>query len=442
MSSRTALRNCLYGINLNEGPLYFASNVLKDKLNFVEIANDESIPALQVLNSTLYNLWSCSPNDDIVKARINDRRLESGLRAKWNESGSIWSSFMLTSAGNSYRSSCVVRFKNENKENTLQYTRDIVDFAKSFGIPSIWKLVPKAGKMGYTVDVISCESLNYCNGIDRFEVLQVKYPSYHPSLDFRLSIFKSFDETRHVFELADSHLTLPEIKKFQHLAEGYSSKSFPTEGAYPNPFIVIEGLDGVGKTTLVNNLTKRLGAQSFQTPPQIISKYREIIVEQCQPVCRAFYSLGNYLIAENIKDSLVESPVVLDRFWHSSAAYAIATEAKCGGEINILPRGNPIYQWPDDLLKPSAVVYLELSESDRVLRMHERGEAETNEELQLKKSQLFRQRLIRAYKNMENPGCIVIDASKSREEVCENVIKELQNRKILPENYTLNDSYI
>ena len=68
-----------------------------------------------------------------------------------------------------------------------------------------------------------------------------------------------------------------------------------------------------GKTTLVNNLTKRLGAQSFQTPPQIISKYREIMVEQCQPVCRAFYCLGNYLMAEDIKDSLVESPVVLDR---------------------------------------------------------------------------------------------------------------------------------
>ena len=35
---------------------------------------------------------------------------------------------------------------------------------------------------------------------------------------------------------------------------------------------------------------------------------------------------------------------------------------------------------------------------------------------------------------MDNPGYIIIDASKSREEVCENVIKELQNRKILTEN--------
>jgi thymidylate kinase len=47
---------------------------------------------------------------------------------------------------------------------------------------------------------------------------------------------------------------------------------------------------------------------------------------------------------------------------------------------------------------------------------------------------IFHFRLIRAYKNMENPDCIIIDASKSREEVCENVIQELRNRKILSDD--------
>ena len=63
----------------------------------------------------------------------------------------------------------------------------------------------------------------------------------------------------------------------------------------------------------MNNLTKRLGARVFHTPPEAILEYREIMAKQCQPVCRAFYSLGNYLMAENIKSSLVASPVVLDR---------------------------------------------------------------------------------------------------------------------------------
>ena len=43
-------------------------------------------------------------------------------------------------------------------------------------------------------------------------------------------------------------------------------------------------------------------------------------------------------------------------------------------------------------------------------------------------------RLVQAYKNMENPSCIVIDASKSREEVCEDAISEMKKLKILPDN--------
>ena len=82
------------------------------------------------------------------------------------------------------------------------------------------------------------------------------------------------------------------------------------------------------------------------------------------------------------------------RFWHSSAAYAIALEAKCGSEANIPPKGHSIYQWPGDLLKPSAVIFLELSEEDRMSRLRERGVTETDEEMKLKKSRLLRQRQV------------------------------------------------
>ena len=64
----------------------------------------------------------------------------------------------------------------------------------------------------------------------------------------------------------------------------------------------------------MTNLRERLGAPIFDNPPKDISEYRKIMVKlQCEPVLRAFYSLGNYLVAEDIKRSLEESPVVLDR---------------------------------------------------------------------------------------------------------------------------------
>ena len=52
---------------------------------------------------------------------------------------------------------------------------------------------------------------------------------------------------RRIIDLANLHLTLPEMKKLSHLFEEYSNRNFSPVRAYPNPFIVVEGLDGVGK---------------------------------------------------------------------------------------------------------------------------------------------------------------------------------------------------
>ena len=49
----------------------------------------------------------------------------------------------------------------------------------------------------------------------------------------------------------------------------------------------------------------------------------------------------------------------LGRFWHSSAAYAIATEAGCGDVSTIPPEGHDIYKWPQDLLKPDVSFILQ-----------------------------------------------------------------------------------
>ena len=43
---------------------------------------------------------------------------------------------------------------------------------------------------------------------------------------------------------------------------------------------------------------------------------------------------------------------LLSRYWHSSAAYAIASEVECGGKDSLPPLGHEVYRWPPDLLKP------------------------------------------------------------------------------------------
>lgn len=51
---------------------------------------------------------------------------------------------------------------------------------------------------------------------------------------------------------------------------------------------------------------------AMQTPPEIISNFREFFDNQSESVRRAFYSLGNYLAANNVLKST--EPVIMDRY--------------------------------------------------------------------------------------------------------------------------------
>lgn len=80
-----------------------------------------------------------------------------------------------------------------------------------------------------------------------------------------------------------------------------------------------------------------------------------------------------------------------DRYWHSTAAYTIATEIN--GKVQDLPLAHDeVYQWPEDLLKPDLVLLLTVDPEERVRRLQSRGLEKTKEEAELEANSLFRQR--------------------------------------------------
>ncbi len=82
------------------------------------------------------------------------------------------------------------------------------------------------------------------------------------------------------------------------------------------------------------------------------------------------------------------------RFWHSTAAYTIATEVGGGDENAIPPADHWGYLWPADLLAPDLVLCLVTSEEIRDQRLRNRGDVVTNEEAALKRDESFRRRLV------------------------------------------------
>ncbi|XP_063095651.1 UMP-CMP kinase 2, mitochondrial-like [Cavia porcellus] len=218
-------------------------------------------------------------------------------------------------------------------------------------------------------------------------VVPVPAPPVHPVvLDLPSSaVFPDRDAARAVLEECTPFI--PEAQAVLNLVDQCPKQL--RKGQFP--VIVIEGLDATGKTTVTRSISEALGAVLLQSPPSCIGHWRKIFDDEPNIIRRAFYSLGNYIVASEIAEASTRSPVIVDRYWHSTATYAIATEVS-GGLQHLPPAHDPVYQWPQDLLRPDLVVLLTVSPEERVKRLQGRGLEKTREEAELEANSIFRQK--------------------------------------------------
>ena len=90
----------------------------------------------------------------------------------------------------------------------------------------------------------------------------------------------------------------------------------------PNKFIVLEGIDGAGKSTVSRLLADSIGATLIRTPQRGFSDARTLIDEEAELQSRFFFYLSTVLFAsEKIKRLLKDSHVVCDRYIVSTLGY-------------------------------------------------------------------------------------------------------------------------
>ncbi|KAM4723251.1 UMP-CMP kinase 2, mitochondrial [Anableps anableps] len=251
----------------------------------------------------------------------------------------------------------------------------------------------------------------------KFYVVPSEAPEHHPSALNMINsdVFYSLEEACDVLKKCGDIIpeTLSVLRMLPSRVDARRKPDFPV--------IVIEGLDATGKTTLTESLRDSLGATLLRSPPQCLSTWRARFDREPPLIRRAFYAVGNYITAEQICQEGRKSPVVVDRFWHSTAAYAIATAAT--GPVSNLPHeGSEVYRWPDDLLQPSLVVLLTLDPEERKRRLRNRGLMKTDEEQELDHNKLFRLRVEEAYRRIIGPACITLDASPSADLVLQQAL--------------------
>ncbi|MGI8890081.1 MAG: hypothetical protein ACR2G0_04775 [Chthoniobacterales bacterium] len=94
-------------------------------------------------------------------------------------------------------------------------------------------------------------------------------------------------------------------------------------------FLVIEGCNGVGKSTIVEYLKGRTGAYSFHYPPEFVRFRRAVhLDESLAPLPRLVYYLAATIhLSDLVRAQLSQSHVICDRYLASPLSLLIAESA-------------------------------------------------------------------------------------------------------------------
>ena len=86
-------------------------------------------------------------------------------------------------------------------------------------------------------------------------------------------------------------------------------------------FILFEGIDGSGKTSLAKELAKRINGTYYYNPPEIIRHLRSYADNSNPEIRFQYYLLGNYIADMEIRELLQKNHVVCDWYVFSTIAY-------------------------------------------------------------------------------------------------------------------------
>ncbi|MGW1051096.1 dTMP kinase [Streptomyces sp. NPDC002586] len=208
-----------------------------------------------------------------------------------------------------------------------------------------------------------------------------------------------------------------------------------TPGAKEGPglFVVLEGISGVGKSTLARLLAKRLDATPIHTLTAPHSDWSHTVNRELRPLPQfAFYLSGLLHVSDAVRQALAMGPVVADRYASSVIACHAAVNSVGLGQVRQL-----IAPFRPYLVAPDATFYL--ISSDRSLK--ERMEAKTD--VKQDDTDLFNVpgRLDRLRANFmavadDDPSALLLPTDeRSPDDLADIIVKHLEDRHAQPDRH-------
>lgn len=164
----------------------------------------------------------------------------------------------------------------------------------------------------------------------------------------------------------------------QPLPTAYEPRTYEHDGP-DKPFIVLEGVSGIGKSTLAARLTHKLQATSLHTLPRPHNDWSKAINSRLAPLPQlAFYLSGLLYASGRVRTSLKVSPVIADRY--ASSVLACHAAVNNIGLAQVRQLAAPFLPY---LLQPTCTFYLACSEETLRARMR------TKQDLKQDDTELF-----------------------------------------------------
>lgn len=183
-----------------------------------------------------------------------------------------------------------------------------------------------------------------------------------------------------------------------------------------NPFIVFEGVDGVGKTTLAHALASRVDGKYFYSPPSEFDKLRakvhalekDLPPELFYELKLHFYMAGNIFASTHIEELLDAYPLIGDRYVYSTIA-------------NLSVQLERPIQIPAVIKMPDKIVYVHADWDVIEQRLRAREERKSHENIPLMV------KVDAMYRSIIGEDAVYVDTSNiSVTDTVDRILSELQ----------------
>lgn len=163
-------------------------------------------------------------------------------------------------------------------------------------------------------------------------------------------------------------------------------------------FIVLEGLDGVGKSTIIKQLCRKFDAKKIKTPAPWISSLRDDFEGLSDELTCSYYDLCNKIASEEVKNNNGR-PIICDRYAVSTASRRL-TECHPNEQFReSYFQSLQSWSYPDGLERPDICIHIRLDEEIRSQRVRDRGDM-TESEYKLENDSKYRSKILNIFDNL------------------------------------------